>query len=137
MNGSGKHNNWSVVTDTGVNLFDPGDDPESNLPFMCAFACVIKAVDEYADMLMMSVSSAGNDFRLGGHEAPPSIMSIFIGEELSEVVQDWIDGVFRSFRLSQKIRPIVTVQVRLLLPVISSSSVRSVPVNLFRVRIRS
>lgn len=109
VNGSGKHNNWSVVTDTGVNLFDPGDDPESNLPFMCAFACVIKAVDEYADMLMMSVSSAGNDFRLGGHEAPPSIMSIFIGEELSEVVQDWIDGVSKTSRDVERFKTGVSV----------------------------
>ncbi len=93
VNGSGKHNNWSVVTDTGVNLFNPGPDPIHNLPFLAAFSCVIKAVDDYADMLMMSVSSAGNDERLGGHEAPPSIMSVFIGEELMATVNDLVDGV--------------------------------------------
>ncbi len=109
VNGSGKHNNWSVVTDTGVNLFNPGNHPEDNLVFLCAFSCVIKAVDEYADMLMMSVASAGNDFRLGGHEAPPSIMSIFVGEELETIVQDLINGESKSHMGSERFKTGVSV----------------------------
>lgn len=109
VNGSGKHNNWSVVTDTGVNLFNPGSDPRHNLPFLAAFACTIKAVDEYADMLMMSVSSAGNDYRLGGHEAPPSIMSIFIGEELEDIVDEIIEGVHKDVRLDERFKTGVAV----------------------------
>lgn len=109
VNGSGKHNNWSVVTDTGINLFNPGSDPAHNLPFLAAFACTIKAVDEYADMLMMSVSSAGNDYRLGGHEAPPSIMSIFIGEELEDIVDEIIEGVHKDARLNERFNTGVAV----------------------------
>lgn len=92
VNGSGKHNNWSVVTDTGINLFNPGPHPKDNKIFLALLACTIKAVDEYADMLMMSVSSAGNDQRLGGHEAPPSIMSIFLGDELEDIIDEMICG---------------------------------------------
>ena len=109
VNGSGKHNNWSVVTDTGVNLFNPGPDPKQNLPFLAAFACTIKAVDEYADMLMMSVSSAGNDYRLGGHEAPPSIMSAFIGEELEDIVDELIEGVHKDERTNERFQTGVSV----------------------------
>ena len=93
VNGSGKHNNWSVVTDTGINLFNPGAHPKENTTFLALLACTVKAVDEYADMLMMSVSSAGNDQRLGGHEAPPSIMSIFLGDELEDIIDEMIDGI--------------------------------------------
>ena len=92
VNGSGKHNNWSVVTNTGVNLFNPGKNPASNLPFLAALACTIKAVDEYADLLRMSIASAGNDHRLGANEAPPSIISMFLGEELDKVVNAIVEG---------------------------------------------
>lgn len=109
VNGSGKHNNWSVVTDTGVNLFNPGANPKDNLPFLAVFACTIKAIDEYADMLMMSVSSAGNDQRLGGHEAPPSIMSVFIGEELEDIVEELIDGVAKDTRHDERFETGVSV----------------------------
>ena len=80
VNGSGKHDNWSVITNTGVNLFNPGDNPANNLPFIAALACTIKAVDEYADLLRMSIASAGNDHRLGANEAPPAIISMFLGD---------------------------------------------------------
>lgn len=109
VNGSGKHNNWSVVTDTGVNLFNPGKNPKENMVFLAAFACTIKAVDEYADMLMMSVSGAGNDLRLGGHEAPPSIMSVFIGEELEDIVDEIIEGVPKDHRHDERFETGVSV----------------------------
>ena len=86
INGSGKHNNWSLKTDTGVNLLDPGDTPSENAQFLIFLMAVIKAVDEYQDLIRMSVSSAGNDHRLGGHEAPPAIISVFIGDELSAIL---------------------------------------------------
>ena len=92
VNGSGKHNNWSVLTNTGVNLFNPGNNPAKNLPFLAALACTVKAVDEYADLLRMSIASAGNDHRLGANEAPPAIISMFLGEELDKVVSAIIDG---------------------------------------------
>lgn len=92
VNGSGKHNNWSVVTNTGVNLFNPGKNPATNLPFLAALACTVKAVDEYADLLRMSIASAGNDHRLGANEAPPAIISMFLGEELDKVVNAIIEG---------------------------------------------
>ena len=77
INGSGKHNNWSVVTNTKVNLFNPGNDPINNISFLATLACLIKGVDEYADLLRLSVATPGNDHRLGGNEAPPAIMSMF------------------------------------------------------------
>ena len=86
VNGSGKHNNWSMSTDTGVNLLDPGSTPAENGQFMLFLTAVIKAVDEYQDLLRMSVASAGNDHRLGANEAPPAIVSMFLGEELTEVI---------------------------------------------------
>ncbi len=86
INGSGKHNNWSLKTDTGVNLLDPGDTPKENAQFLLFLMAVIKAVDEYQDLIRISVSSAGNDHRLGGHEAPPAIISVFIGDELSGIL---------------------------------------------------
>lgn len=92
VNGSGKHNNWSVVTNTGVNLFNPGKNPAENLPFLAALACTVKAVDEYADLLRMSIASAGNDHRLGANEAPPAIISMFLGEELDKIVDAIIEG---------------------------------------------
>lgn len=93
VNGSGKHNNWSLATDTGVNLFEPGNSPYENAQFMLFFAAVVKAVDEYQDLLRVSVSSAGNDCRLGGNEAPPAIVSVFTGEELGEIIEAIDKGV--------------------------------------------
>jgi len=92
VNGSGKHNNWSVVTNTGVNLFNPGKNPADNLPFLAALACTIKAVDEYADLLRMSSACAGNDHRLGANEAPPAIISMFLGEELDNIISTIVEG---------------------------------------------
>ena len=86
VNGSGKHNNWSVVTNTNINLFKPGNDPMSNLPFLATLACIVKGVDEYADLLRMSIASASNDHRLGGNEAPPATISMFLGENINEIV---------------------------------------------------
>ncbi|NLG89342.1 MAG: glutamine synthetase type III [Clostridiaceae bacterium] len=92
INGSGKHNNWSLCTDTGVNLFEPGDTPSRNAQFLLFLTAVIKAVDEYQDLLRISVASAGNDHRLGSNEAPPAIISIFIGEELTEILESIENG---------------------------------------------
>lgn len=92
VNGSGKHNNWSVETNTGVNLFNPGDNPANNLTFLAALACTMKAVDEYADLLRMSIATAGNDHRLGANEAPPAIISMFLGEDLDRIVDAIIDN---------------------------------------------
>ena len=86
INGSGKHNNWSMSTDTGVNLLDPGKTPAENTQFLVFLVAVIKAVDDYADLLRISVASAGNDHRLGANEAPPAVVSIFLGDELTEVL---------------------------------------------------
>lgn len=87
INGSGKHNNWSMITDTGVNLLDPGKTPAENTQFLVFLVAVIKAVDDYADLLRISVASAGNDHRLGANEAPPAVVSIFLGDELTEVLR--------------------------------------------------
>ena len=87
INGSGNHNNWSVSTNTGVNLLDPGKTPAENIQFLVFLVAVIKAVDEYADLMRVSASGAGNDHRLGANEAPPAIVSIFIGDELTEILK--------------------------------------------------
>ena len=87
VNGSGKHDNWAICTDTGVNLLDPGKHPHENLRFLVFLCAVIQAVDEYQDLLRMSVATAGNDHRLGAAEAPPAIISIFLGDELTEVLE--------------------------------------------------
>ena len=91
VNGSGKHNNWSLCTDDGVNLLDPGETPNENIQFLLVLACIIKAVDIHADLLRQSASDVGNDHRLGGHEAPPSIMSVFLGEQLEDVVKQLVE----------------------------------------------
>ncbi len=88
INGSGKHNNWSMSTDTGVNLLAPGKTPKTNLMFLTFFVNVIKAVDDYADLLRAAIASAGNDHRLGANEAPPAIISVFVGKYLSEVLNE-------------------------------------------------
>ena len=86
VNGSGKHNNWSMATDTGVNLLSPGDTPYENAQFLLFLCAVIKAVDEYQDLLRIAVASAGNDHRLGANEAPPAVMSMFLGDELTAIL---------------------------------------------------
>ena len=92
VNGSGKHNNWSLATDTGHNLFSPGKTPRQNAQFLVFLAAFIKGIDEYQDFLRCTVASAGNDHRLGSHEAPPAIISIFLGDELNAVVNSIING---------------------------------------------
>jgi glutamine synthetase len=88
LNGSGKHNNWSLSTDTGVNLLSPGKNPKSNLQFLTFFVNTIKAIHEHSDTLRASIASASNDHRLGGHEAPPAIVSAFIGSHLTKLLDD-------------------------------------------------
>ena len=92
INGSGKHNNWALSTDEGENLLDPGKTPQDNAQFLLFLTAIIKAVDEYQDLLRISVASAGNDHRLGANEAPPAIMSIFVGEELDRIISSIIEG---------------------------------------------
>ncbi len=87
VNGSGKHNNWSISTDTGINLLEPGETPYDNAQFLLFLVAVIKAVDEYQDLLRISASCAGNDHRLGANEAPPAVVSMFLGEELTEILE--------------------------------------------------
>lgn len=93
INGSGKHNNWSISTNTGVNLLDPGKTPAENAQFLLFLTAVIKAVNDYQDILRASVASAGNDHRLGANEAPPAIISIFLGDELTGVLDSIVNGV--------------------------------------------
>ena len=87
VNGSGKHNNWSVGTDTGENLLNPGDTPHENAQFLLFLCAVIKAVDDYQDLLRISVATAGNDHRLGANEAPPAVVSMFLGDELTAILK--------------------------------------------------
>ncbi|MBS6397725.1 MAG: glutamine synthetase III [Clostridiales bacterium] len=102
INGSGKHNNWSMVTNTGINLLDPGRTPAENTQFLLFLMAVIKAVDDYADLLRVSVASAGNDHRLGANEAPPAIVSIFLGDELTAVLDSIENDTF--FGRQQKVQ---------------------------------
>ena len=92
LNGSGKHNNWSISTNTGENLLDPGKNPEDNLQFQLFLAAIVKAVDEYQDLLRITVASAGNDHRLGANEAPPAIISMYLGDDLGALVESIIEG---------------------------------------------
>ena len=92
VNGSGKHNNWSLTTDAGKNLVDPGKTPGENTRFLLFLAAIIAAVDEYQDLLRLSVASPGNDHRLGGYEAPPAIISMFLGEELDDIINALVEG---------------------------------------------
>ena len=91
VNGSGKHDNWSLTTDTGVNLLDPGDTPNANVQFLLVLACIMKAVDTHADLLRQSAADVGNDHRLGANEAPPAIISMFLGEQLEDVVSQLVE----------------------------------------------
>ncbi len=92
INGSGKHNNWSLTTDAGENLLDPGETPHENMQFLLFLAAILRAVDEYADLLRLSAACPGNDHRLGADEAPPAIISVFLGEQLEDVVEQLIDA---------------------------------------------
>ena len=91
VNGSGKHDNWSLVTDNGVNLLDPGETPNENIQFLLVLACIMKAVDTHPDLLRQSASKVGNDHRLGANEAPPAIISMFLGEQLEDVVKQLVE----------------------------------------------
>lgn len=111
VNGSGKHNNWSMATDTGVNLLEPGKTPSQNAQFLLFLVATIRAVDEYQDMIRLSVASAGNDHRLGANEAPPAIVSIFLGEELSAILkaiqygEDYTDEKRQKINLGVNVLP--------------------------------
>ena len=102
VNGSGKHNNWSISTTEGENLLDPGKTPRKNAQFLLFLTAVIKAVEENQDLLRISVASAGNDHRLGANEAPPAIMSIYLGEELESILESIKDGTPYSEMSNQK-----------------------------------
>ncbi|MCH5344219.1 MAG: glutamine synthetase III [Acetatifactor sp.] len=91
VNGSGKHNNWSLATDNGVNMLDPGETPNENMQFLLVLACILKAVDTHADLLRQSAADVGNDHRLGANEAPPAIISVFLGEQLEDVVKQLVE----------------------------------------------
>jgi len=112
VNGSGKHNNWSICTDTGANLLEPGDTPYENAQFLLFLPALIKAADDYQDLLRVSVASAGNDHRLGMHEAPPAIVSVFIGDELTEILEALESGADYKNRRKHQIEIGVTVLPR-------------------------
>ena len=104
VNGSGKHNNWSITTDNGVNLLDPGDTPNENIQFLLVLACIMKAVDTHADLLRQSASDVGNDHRLGANEAPPAIISMFLGEQLDDVVRQLVEtGMAKNLKEGGKL----------------------------------
>ncbi len=110
INGSGKHNNWSITTNTGINLFEPGDTPGENAQFLLFLCAMLKAVDEYQDLLRISVASAGNDHRLGAHEAPPAVVSIFLGSELNEI----LEGIEKNEPLGAKEKELLRIGVHTL-----------------------
>ena len=110
VNGSGKHNNWSISTDTGANLLEPGETPYENAQFLLFLSAVIKAVDEYQDLLRISVASAGNDHRLGANEAPPAIVSMFLGSDLSEI----LDAIVNDEAYDSKEKEIMRIGVHTL-----------------------
>ncbi len=104
VNGSGKHNNWSICTDNGVNLLDPGETPNQNIQFLLVLACIIKGIDIHADLLRQSASNVGNDHRLGANEAPPAIISMFLGEQLEDVVKQLIEtGEATSYKKGERL----------------------------------
>ena len=113
INGSGKHNNWSFTTDKGENLLEPGDNPKDNIRFLTILAAIIKGVDEYQDLLRISVASAGNDHRLGANEAPPAIISIYLGEELTAILEaieeekEYIDSANKKLELGVSALPTI------------------------------
>ena len=104
VNGSGKHDNWSLVTDDGINLLDPGATPHDNIQFLMVLTCILKAVDEHADLLRESAANVGNDYRLGANEAPPAIVSVFLGEQLQDVLSQLIStGMATSSKQGEKL----------------------------------
>lgn len=121
VNGSGKHNNWSIATDTGENLFSPGNSPKDNAQFLLFLTAVIKAVDENQDLLRCSVASAGNDHRLGANEAPPAIISIYVGDELGAILESIKDG--KSYNNKEKSK--MTIGVDVLPPIPKDSTDRN------------
>ncbi|AEC02980.1 glutamine synthetase III family protein [Parasphaerochaeta coccoides] len=121
VNGSGKHNNWSMATDTGINLLEPGDSPIDNAQFLIFLVAVIKAVDEYQDLLRVSVASAGNDHRLGANEAPPAIVSMYLGEELTEI----LDSLANGTAYGAKSRKAMALGVHVLPPIPRDSTDRN------------
>ncbi|MBO7664195.1 MAG: glutamine synthetase III [Clostridia bacterium] len=125
VNGSGKHNNWSMVSNTGYNLLDPGDSPHESAQFLLFLVAVIKAVDDYQDLLRASVASAGNDHRLGGCEAPPAIISIFLGDELTEILESLEAGKDYSGR--EKTDMAIGVQVLPKIPKDTTDRYRTSP----------
>lgn len=125
INGSGKHNNWSISTDTGVNLLEPGDSPRENAQFLLFLAAIIRAVDEHQDLLRISVASAGNDHRLGANEAPPAIVSMFVGDELSSVLKSIEDG--SSYHQQDKVSMKIGVDVLPAFPKDSTDRNRTSP----------
>ena len=105
VNGSGKHNNWSLTTDDGINLLEPGKTPHENIQFLLVLTCILKAVDTHADLLRESAADVGNDYRLGGNEAPPSVISIFLGEQLEDVLEQLIStGVATHSKKGSKLQ---------------------------------
>ena len=110
ISGSGKHNNWSLSTNTGMNLFEPGETPSENAQFLLFLCAVIKAVDDYQDVLRISVASAGNDHRLGANEAPPAIISIFLGEELTEI----LNAIEKDEKVDSRQKDVMRVGVHIL-----------------------
>ena len=105
VNGSGKHNNWSLVTDDGINMMEPGKTPHENIQFLMVLMCVLRAVDKHADLLRESASDAGNDYRLGADEAPPAIISVFLGEQLEDVMRQLIDtGTATHSKKTEKLK---------------------------------
>ena len=109
VNGSGKHNNWSISTDTGINLLEPGDSPKDNAQFILFLTAVLKAVDEYQELLRLAVASAGNDHRLGANEAPPAIISAFVGTELAAILDAIVDGTAYDQKAQEQMRIGVSV----------------------------
>ncbi|MFR4781886.1 MAG: hypothetical protein ACLUAR_02660 [Pilosibacter sp.] len=147
INGSGKHNNWALSTDTGENLLNPGKTPAENTQFLLFLAAVVEAVDDYADLLRISVATAGNDHRLGANEAPPAVVSMFLGEELEAVVdsiksETYFEGKGavqmsigpKVLHTSRKITQTVTVHHRSPSQEISLSSVCRAPLSPCQVR---
>ena len=109
VNGSGKHNNWSMSSNTGENLLSPGKKPEENIQFLLLLVAIIKAVDEYQDLLRVSVATAGNDHRLGANEAPPAIISVFLGDELTDILECYEKSIEYKPRTAQNMETGVTV----------------------------
>jgi glutamine synthetase len=121
VNGSGKHNNWSITTDLGENLLEPGETPNENAQFLLFLVAVIKAVDEYQDLLRISVAGAGNDHRLGADEAPPAIISIYLGEELDAI----LSSIERGKEYNAKKKTQLKIGVSVLPPIPKDSTDRN------------